>query len=357
MRDFPTSKVLESALDAFKVKGKVENQVHGPVIDVFDVRLSVGTRFKRIENLADDIARSIMARSCRITQEAASGLVRIEATRAKADTVPLSQVFQNVAAWSTAALPVGLGVDVAGAPVVIDLTKAPHLLIAGTTGSGKSMLLNAIILSLISHRSPADVRMILCDPKRIELTRFNGLPHLLAGCPVLTDADLIVDMLQRALWEMEERNERMSKIGAQNIEEYNNIRRSDQAPPAVYFPRLVIVIDELASLMAVAKDAVEDRLSRLAAMGRSAGIHIVVATQRPSREVITGVIKANFPSRVCLRVASKVDSRVVLDQNGGEVLLGNGDMLYQAAAAPAPVRVHGAIVPTETIVTAMRRFT
>jgi len=232
------------------------------------------------------------------------------------------------------------GKDVAGKPVCADLTAMPHLLIAGTTNSGKSVLVNAILTSLLLNNTPLDLRLVLVDPKRVELTGYNGIPHLLA--PVVVDADRVGAALQWVLREMDSRYKRFSKVGARNIVEYN--LKGDE-----YLPYIVVVIDELADLMMLAPEETERSITRLAQLARATGIHLIISTQRPSVDVVTGIIKANFPARVAFMVASGTDSRVILDKPGAEALLGRGDMLYQAPDAPAPVRLQGVYVSDSEI--------
>lgn len=330
---------LVSALAGYRIQGSIEGDVkRGPKLDTISVKVAAGTRLNRVRLLSEDLARAVRAKSVRVTQAAEDGMLLFEIARTEPDTVTLQGVLGSVDFLDpTFNLPIGLGVNTVGNPVVVDLAKAPHMLIAGTTGSGKSMLVNSIIMSVLANRKPTDVKLILCDPKMLEFSRYDGVAHL--QVPVLTDPEHIVDGLELAVGEMTRRHRIMHAVGARDLDEYNAHHFSGHA-----LPRIVIVIDELADLMAVADAQVENAIRRLSGTARAAGIHLIVATQRPSVDVVTGVIKANLPTRVCLRVASKTDSRVVLDQVGGEGLLGHGDMLFLSSGSSEPMRVHGPLV-------------
>lgn len=343
------ARIIEDTLQSFGAPGKVVEINSGPVITQFGVepdylvsRQGKKTRIKvsSIAKLDADLALALAARSIRIEAPVpGKGYVGIEVPNSKTALVSLrdimdSDVFHNV----KSKLRIGLGQSVDGAPIAADLTVMPHLLIAGTTGSGKSVCVNAIIASLLLENTPDDLKFIMVDPKRVELTGYNGIPHLVA--PVVVDLERIVGVLKWVTREMDERYKKFSQMGARNIVDFN----TRLATGAAKLPYLVVVIDELADLMMLAPDETEKVLTRLAQMARATGIHLIVSTQRPSVDVVTGLIKANFPARISFAVASSVDSRVILDQPGAEKLLGRGDMLYQSPDAAAPVRMQGVYV-------------
>lgn len=294
-------------------------------------------RVAKIVSLADDLALALSAPSIRIQAPVpGKAYVGIEVPNSELSLVSLRELIETDAFKKVkSSLRFAFGKDVAGKPVCADLTALPHLLIAGTTNSGKSVLVNAILTSLLLNNSPLDLRLVLVDPKRVELTGYNGIPHLLA--PVVVDAERVGAALQWVLREMDSRYKRFAKAGARNIADYN--LKGDE-----FLPYLVIVIDELADLMMLAPEETERSITRLAQLARATGIHLIISTQRPSVDVVTGLIKANFPARVAFMVASGTDSRVILDKPGAENLLGRGDMLYQAPDAPAPVRLQGVYV-------------
>ncbi len=322
----------------------------GPTITQFGVEPDFlegrgGRRIKvkvsKIASLADDLALALAAASIRVEAPVpGKGYVGIEVPNAEVSLVALRDVMESpVFAKLPSNLKLGLGRDVSGRPAVADLALMPHLLIAGTTGSGKSVCINAIIACLLLQNTPDQVRLVMIDPKRVELTNYNGIPHLLA--PVVVDLDRVVPALQWISREMDERYRRFSKDGVRNIEDYNQrMRQIGQKT----LPYLVLVVDELADLMMLAPDETERVLTRLAQLARATGIHLVIATQRPSVDVVTGLIKANFPSRIAFAVASSIDSRVILDQPGAERLLGRGDMLFQPPDAASPRRLQGVYV-------------
>jgi S-DNA-T family DNA segregation ATPase FtsK/SpoIIIE len=298
-------------------------------------------RVGKIASLADDLSLALAASRIRIQAPVpGKGYVGIEVPNKKTSLVALRDVIESEA-FSRLRSPLrfSLGQDVAGNAVAADLTAMPHLLVAGATGSGKSVFVNGFINCLLLHNSPEYLRMIMIDPKRVELTGYNGIPHLLA--PVVTEIDRIVGVLQWVTREMDSRYQKFADIGARNIADYNS-RVTSQGQRRL--PYLVLVIDELADLMMVAPDQTERLITRMAQLARATGIHLVISTQRPSVDVVTGLIKANFPARISFAVASGTDSRVVLDQPGAERLLGRGDMLFQAPDAPAPVRLQGVFV-------------
>jgi DNA segregation ATPase FtsK/SpoIIIE-like protein len=343
------ARIIEETLKSFGAPGKVVEINSGPVITQFGVepdylvnRQGKKTRVKvsAIARLDADLALALAARSIRIEAPVpGKGYVGIEVPNAETALVSLrdimaSEEFQNI----KSKLRIGLGKSVDGTPIAADLTQMPHLLIAGTTGSGKSVCVNAIISCLLLNNSPDDLKMIMVDPKRVELTGYNGIPHLIS--PVVVDLERIVGVLKWVSREMDERYKKFSQAGARNISDYN----SRVGPSDPKLPYLVVIVDELADLMMLAPEETEKVLTRLAQMARATGIHLVISTQRPSVDVVTGLIKANFPARISFAVASSVDSRVILDQPGAEKLLGRGDMLYQSPDAAAPLRMQGVFV-------------
>ena len=342
--------VIERTLESFGAPVELVETTQGPTVTMYGVRplfveLRSGRRTKvkvsKIANLADDLALALSAKSVRIQAPVpGKGYVGIEVPNAHKLLVSLRDVmesadFQRI----TPPLRIGLGQDVAGQPISADLTKMPHLLVAGTTGSGKSVCINGIIACLLLQNSPDDLRFVMVDPKRVELTNYNGIPHLAA--PVVTEMERVIGALQWALREMDHRYQLFAGAGARNITIYNKKAIREGQPK---LPYIVIIIDELADLMLTAPEDTERALARLAQMSRATGIHLILATQRPSVDVVTGIIKANFPARIAFAVASATDSRVILDMVGAERLLGQGDMLFQRPDAPAPVRMQGCFV-------------
>ncbi len=368
-----SARLLEDVLADFSIKGEIKDIRPGPVVTLFELEPARGTKASRVVALADDIARSMSAVSARVAVVPGRNAIGIELPNVRRDTVYLREVLETEA-WrsSDAQLPIVLGRGIGGEPVVADLARMPHLLIAGTTGSGKSVAVNAMILSLLFKHSPAELRLLLIDPKMLELSVYNGIPHLLA--PVVTDPHQAAATLAWAVGEMEERYKRMAQLGVRNIEIFNNRVRNAQkrgeaagrtiqtgfderTGQAIYereavnlepMPFIVIVVDEFADLMAVAGKEVEGSVQRLAQMARAAGIHLMMATQRPSVDVVTGTIKANFPTRIAFKVASKIDSRTIINEQGAEQLLGAGDMLF-APGAGQILRVHGPLVSDEEV--------
>lgn len=343
------ARIIEETLQSFGAPAHIVEIHRGPVITQFGVEpdytetRSGRTRVRvgKIASLADDLALALSARTVRIQAPVpGKGYVGIEVPNEQPAMVTLrdvieSDVFQKV----HTPLRFALGQDVAGNAVVVDLAAMPHLLIAGTTGSGKSVCVNSLISCLLIHNTPNQLRLIMVDPKRVELSNYNGIPHLLA--PVVVDLKRVVGVLQWITREMDTRYHKLAQAGTRNIVEYNaHLKENGEQP----LPFLVVIIDELADLMMLAPEETERNLTRLAQLARATGIHLVIATQRPSVDVVTGLIKANFPARVAFAVASGVDSRVILDQPGAERLLGRGDMLYQAPDAPAPIRLQGTYV-------------
>lgn len=367
------ARLLEDVLADFGVKGEIRDIRPGPVVTLFEFEPARGVKSSRVIGLADDIARSMSATSARVAVVPGRNAIGIELPNSRRDPVLLREVLESESYKSVdSALPIALGKSIGGEPVVTDLARMPHLLVAGTTGSGKSVGVNAMILSLLYRMSPDECRFLMIDPKMLELSVYNGIPHLLA--PVVTDPQKAVTALNWVVGEMEERYKRMAKLSVRNIDVYNNrvrnakkrgemISRTVQTGfdrrtgEAVYeqeqmeletMPFIVVVIDEFADLMMVAGKEVEASVQRLAQMARAAGIHIIMATQRPSVDVITGTIKANFPTRISFKVTSKIDSRTILNEQGAEQLLGQGDMLF-AAGSGQIARVHGAFVADEEV--------
>ncbi len=343
--------VIEHTLDSFGAPATVVEINQGPTITQFGVEpnyvvLRGGKRTKvkvgKIAGLADDLALALAARSIRIQAPVpGKGYVGIEVPNSAKALVSLRDVMESDEYGKMKSpLKIGLGQNVAGQPIVADLAAMPHLLIAGTTGSGKSVCVNGLIACLLVQNTPDDLRLVMVDPKRVELTGYNGVPHLAA--PVVVDMDRVIGTLQWALREMDNRYKLFAGVGARNITEYNKKRRRDANTNKL--PYIVIIIDELADLMMLAPEDTERSITRLAQMARATGIHMVIATQRPSVDVVTGLIKANFPARIAFAVASSTDSRVILDTTGAERLLGQGDMLFQSPDAAAPVRLQGCFV-------------
>ena len=363
--------MLEATLAQFGVDAKITNYRTGPVITLFEIEAGAGVKTSRITNLSEDIARDMSALSARVAVIAGTNKIGIELPNLHRKMVSLRDQFESAEfANSDYGLPIALGSDTGGRSVVADLAKMPHLLIAGTTGSGKSVGVNGMILSLLYRYTPDEVKFIMIDPKMLEFGMYNDIPHLLI--PVVTEPVKAVAALKWAVREMEERNRNMSALGAKNIESYNAKARAtpgqkisrqvqtgwDPSNGAPVFeeksvavepmPYIVVIVDEIADLMLVAGKDVEAAIARLAAMARAAGIHLILSTQRPSVDVITGTIKSNFPNRIAYRVASKIDSRTIINEQGAELMLGKGDMLYMAMGGSL-LRVHGAFVSEEEI--------
>lgn len=347
-------KILEDTLDSFGVKVKVTHVTQGPAITRYEAQPAPGVKVSKITSLADDIALSLAASDVRIEAPVpGKSVVGIEVPNREIATVHFREVletpeFQN----ATSKLTVVLGKDITGAPIVADLTKMPHLLIAGATGSGKSVCVNALINSILFKARPDEVKFLLVDPKMVELTNYNGIPHLIA--PVVTDPKKAAGALKWIVTEMETRYELFAASGVRDIVRYNFLRTQEKKEEAPPLPYVVVVIDELADLMMVAPGDVEDSICRLAQMARAAGIHLLIATQRPSVDVITGLIKANIPSRIAFAVSSQIDSRTILDMTGAEKLLGRGDMLYYPMGASKPIRVQGCFLADKEVENVVR---
>lgn len=336
--DNTRSGLLEDTLASFGVGGKVVHIERGPSITRYEMKPERGVKISRIASLADDIALALAATSVRIEAPIpGKSAVGIEVPNATISIVAIREIFEALPnRGQVPPLWMALGKDITGRPVFGDLGKMPHLLVAGATGSGKSVCLNTIIASLLVSATPDQVQMLMIDPKRVELTVYNGIPHLIKE--VITDARMAAGALFEMTKEMDSRYERLAKAGVRKIEEYN------AKYPEEKLPYVVVIIDELADLMLVAPSKVETSIMRIAQLARAVGIHLIVATQRPSVDVITGLIKANIPSRIAFAVSSQVDSRTILDQAGAERLLGRGDMLYLPIDAPKPVRAQGALI-------------
>ncbi|OGL39291.1 MAG: hypothetical protein A3C43_11810 [Candidatus Schekmanbacteria bacterium RIFCSPHIGHO2_02_FULL_38_11] len=348
------SRILEKKLLDFGVAGKVTEVQPGPVITMYEFEPAPGIKVSRIINLSDDLALAMRSVSVRIVAPIpGKGTVGIEIPNTHREDVYLKEILQSeIFIKNPSRLCLALGKDISGNPYVCDLAKMPHLLVAGTTGAGKSVSVNAMILSLLFRATPDEVKMIMVDPKRLELSVYEDIPHLLT--PVVTNPKQASRALYWAVQEMERRYSLMAERAVRNITSYNRLIEKESKPKgfpekdegskAEKLPYIVIFIDELADLMMVASKNVEDSIQRLAQMARAAGIHLIMATQRPSVDVITGVIKSNFSYRISLQVSSKTDSRTILDQNGAELLLGKGDMLYMAPGDSKLTRVHGAFI-------------
>jgi S-DNA-T family DNA segregation ATPase FtsK/SpoIIIE len=335
------ARILEETLEDFAISVKVTDIERGPVITRYELEPAPGVKLNRIVALSDDIALAMKAQSVRILAPIpGKGRVGVEVPNTQSSFVYLKEVLASDAFQKAESrLTLALGKDIAGQPIVADLDDMPHLLIAGTTGSGKTVCVNSLIVSLLFKSSPNDLKFLMIDPKMVELMPFNGLPHLL--CPVVTDAKKAYTALNWVVNEMEERYKLLAKVGARNIEAYNEKQEK--------IPYIVVVIDEFADLMTVARDQIENAIQRLAQLSRAVGIHLMLATQRPSVDVITGVIKANLPARISFKVASKVDSRTVLDMNGADKLLGKGDMLFLRPGESKLMRIQGTLVSDNEI--------
>ncbi|MBO6061200.1 MAG: DNA translocase FtsK, partial [Clostridia bacterium] len=352
--DSPTekAKLLIETLASFNINARVVNISVGPVITRFEIQPAQGVRVNRITSLSNDIALALAAPRVRIEAPIpGKAAVGIEIPNKDTAMVRLREVL-DTREFSAASSPLtfALGKDIAGKPVYADLERMPHMLIAGATGSGKSVCINSIILSTVYKSSPDEVRMILIDPKVVELSIFAPIPHLY--CPIVNDPKKAAGVLKWACVEMDKRYNKMSTVNARDLARYN----SQMKDPADRMPRLMIIIDELADLMIVSAKDVEESIARLAQLGRAAGIHLIVATQRPSVDVLTGLIKANIPSRIAFAVSSAIDSRVILDGSGAEKLLGHGDMLFHPNGAAKPIRAQGAYVSDEEVENIMQFF-
>ena len=342
-----TSQILKNKLAEFGIEAEVRNVNIGPIITQYELEPAKGVKVNRFTSLADDLALAIKAKSIRVQAPIPGrGLIGIEIPNMTRDMIYLKDLLLSEEMKAIdSKLAFGLGKDIAGRPVVSDLAKMPHLLIAGATGSGKSVCINTIIMSFLFRTTPEDLRLILIDPKRVELTGYNDLPHLLGS--VVTDSESALENLYWAVKEMERRYELLHDAGVRDINAYNE--KATQEGELKKLPYIVIIIDEFADLILTSGKDIELPITRLAQMARAVGIHLILATQRPSIKVITGIIKANFSARIAFQVSSKVDSRVILDQSGAERLLGNGDMLFLPPGKAQPERIHGAFVSDKEI--------
>ena len=362
------SHLVEQRLSDFGVEAKVVAVLPGPVITRFELELAPGVKVSKITGLAKDIARSLSAVSVRVVEVIpGKSVIGLEMPNENRELVTLRDIFESQRyAQSRSPVSLVLGKDISGSPVVVDLTKMPHLLVAGTTGSGKSVSLNAMLLSMLFKATPDQLRFIMIDPKMLELSVYDGIPHLLT--PVITDMKDAANSLRWCVAEMDRRYRLMASLGVRNIAGYNQkvtdaIKQGQPLPmPGILvtdeetakmtlapLPTIVVVVDELADMMMVVGKKVEDLIARIAQKARASGIHLIIATQRPSVDVITGLIKANIPTRIAFQVSSRIDSRTILDQQGAEQLLGHGDMLYLPPGAGVPIRVHGAYVADEEV--------
>ena len=360
-----TSRLIEKKLKDFGVEVRVVAASPGPVITRYEIEPAIGVKGAQVVNLAKDLARSLSLVSIRVVETIpGKTTMALELPNAKRQMIRLAEILGS-AVYNDAAsqLTMGLGKDIVGLPVVADLAKMPHCLVAGTTGAGKSVGINAMILSLLYKAEARDVRLILIDPKMLEMSVYEGIPHLL--CPVVTDMKQAANALNWCVGEMERRYKLLSKLGVRQLSGYNKkldeakergetlgnpfSLTPEQPEPLERLPQIVVVIDELADLMMVVGKKIEELIARLAQKARASGIHLILATQRPSVDVITGLIKANIPTRLSFQVSSKIDSRTILDQSGAEALLGMGDMLYMPSGTGLPIRVHGAFVSDDEV--------
>jgi len=332
---------LVDTLQSFGVEADVVDITSGPTVTRYELQLRRGVKFSKVTNLADDIALTLGAVGVRVSTIPDKNAVGIEVPNDRQELVTARDIISSAAFKSAKSkLAFVVGKDITGAPVVGDIGRMPHMLIAGTTGSGKSVCINSILMSILYKATPEEVRLIMVDPKMIELGVYNGIPHLLI--PVVTDARKAAGALNWAVGEMMKRYKLFAEVGARDLNGYNEeMRRRDDG---VALPRVVIIIDELSDLMVAARNEVEEAIIRIAQMARAAGMHLIIATQRPSADVITGLMKTNIPSRIAFAVASAIDSRIILDQMGAEKLLGKGDMLYAPLGGGKPQRIQGCFV-------------
>jgi len=360
-----TSRLIERKLDEFGVEVKVIAAYPGPVVTRYEIEPAVGVKGSQIVNLSRDLSRSLGLVSMRVVETIpGKTCMALELPNPTRQSVYLSEILSSqVYNDNHSLLTLALGKDISGAPMVVDLAKMPHCLVAGTTGAGKSVGINAMILSLLFKAKPDEVRLIMIDPKMLEMSVYEKVPHLL--CPVVTDMKQAYNALNWAVNEMDRRYKLMSKFGVRNLAGFNRkiveaeekgekltnpfSLTPDDPEPLYKAPVIVVIIDELADLMMVSGKKIEELIARIAQKARAAGIHLVLATQRPSVDVITGLIKANIPTRISFQVSSKIDSRTILDQQGAEALLGMGDMLYMAPGTGLPIRVHGAFVSDDEV--------
>ena len=351
------ARAIEAKCLEFDVQGRVSQINPGPVVTTFEFKPEAGIKYSRIIGLTEDLCLALQAESILIERIPGKSTIGIEVPNDRRQTIALREIIEAPEfIHSASKLTLAMGRDLHGRIRVTELAAMPHLLIAGSTGTGKSVFINSLMMSILYKASPDEVKMVLVDPKRLELSLYENIPHLLA--PVVTDPKIAANVLRNATREMENRLKMLAQRGVRNIDQYNRTFKKEQSlslfdgaeePAHKPLPYLVIVIDELADLMMVDTNTVEESITRLAQMARAVGIHLILATQRPSVDVITGLIKANFPARISFRVASKVDSRTILDSNGAEALLGRGDMLYLPAGSARLHRIHGPLVTEDEI--------
>ena len=336
----PDAEFMEKVLLDFGIDGKIKNINNGPVVSLYEFEPAPGVKVSKIINLSEDLARNTSSTSTRVSVIPGKNTVGIEIPNEVRNSVSLREIISNERFQKKEIrLPIALGKGISGTPIVGDLTSMPHLLIAGTTGSGKSVCINTIIVSLLYKLNPDLCKFILIDPKMLELSTYEGIPHLLT--PVITDAKKATSALAWTVKEMNSRYKLMSKVGVRNIDGYNSKHK-------LKMPYIVVVVDEMSDLMLVSGKEIENYIQKLSQMARAAGIHIIMATQRPSVDVITGTIKANFPTRISFQVSSKIDSRTILGEQGAEQLLGKGDMLFMSSANRI-IRIHGPYVSEQEI--------
>lgn len=349
------SELLVKTLNDFGIKSNVTNVHRGPVITRYEIQIAAGIKVNKVSALQDDLAMALAASRVRIVAPIpGKSAVGVEIPNKMRETVTIGDLFQSQEYRNEVLkLKVGLGKDILGNTVLLDLNKQPHLLIAGATGAGKSVCVNTLISSLVYSYSPNHVRFIMVDPKMVELQLYNGLPHQLT--PVITEPDVAPKALKWAIYEMERRYKLLSELHTRDVERYNQkVEKYEGKSEHTKLPYIVIIVDELADLMMVAPKEIENYITRIAQKARAVGIHLVLATQRPSVDVITGIIKANFPARIAFQVAQKTDSRTIIDQNGAETLLGKGDMLYQSPTTSFPTRIQGAFISEDEIIDMVR---
>ena len=338
--NLPNEDFMEKILKDFGVEGQVKKINQGPVVNLYEFEPAAGVKVSKIVNLSEDIARNTSSTSARVAMIPGQNTIGIEIPNSNRENVFIREILENERFKKRdIKIPIALGKSIAGTPIVADLTNMPHLLIAGTTGSGKSVCINTLIISILYSLKPDICKFILIDPKMLELTAYEGIPHLLT--PVITDAKKATSALAWTVKEMNSRYKLMSKVGVRNIDGYN-------AKHDLKMPYIIVIVDEMSDLMLVAGKEIENYIQKLSQMARAAGIHIIMATQRPSVDVITGTIKANFPTRISFQVSSKIDSRTILGEQGAEQLLGKGDMLFMSSANRI-IRIHGPYISEKEV--------
>jgi len=349
------AKTIEQVLKDFQVVGKIVAANAGPTVTQFEIQLKPGTKVKKITEINKELALALASKDVRIEAPIpGKSTIGIEVPNKINQTVSIREVLEKIPENNHSKLLVALGKNIANKPIFAEINKTPHLLVAGATGSGKSVCINTIIVSILMRAKPDEVKMIMIDPKKVELSLFNGVPHLLA--PVVTDPRKAASVLQKIVLEMEDRYDLFNKSHTKNIAGYNKYVEAKKDPELKKIPYIVIIVDELADLMLVASKEVEEAIMRITQMARAAGIHLIIATQRPSTDIITGVIKANIPSRISFAVSSSIDSRTILDKSGAEKLLGKGDMLFFPMGESSPMRIQGSFI-TESEVNSIVKYT